>query len=457
MKHADGDGFDGPGYFDTLGGSMTESAADDNRTLHRTDSMDFYDCMEVIYFDDMLLQQQRHDSSQASLELQSSSSLSSADDVEDEGGPLLQENSSSSIEEDPNGDEDNSIVLGLRSRVRRNSKRLHGKLHKLAHEKRKALESTIRSRRRRLRSIMRSKDFVLTMDKLSFVFGILFIMIIEGVLLLAPQQMGALYTMLLVPLMVTRYILYRFDQYHYFMYDFCYFAQVLLLIYMYKYPHNIELGKAVFSISNGPLCMAIVMWRNSLVFHSLDKMTSMFIHILPSLVMFSIRWGDHLAEKSFPICETMNGTVLDNMREFWWSPFAYYALWQSIYLIKTEVVSKKKLEYNTEIMTSLRWMTRKKDSASYKLLSSFGERRQLPTFVLIQAAYTIVTFLCVPLLWHSIWLHTVYLSVVFVVALVNGATYYFHVFAKRYIQEIGKIVAEDRVDNSDSNKSTTKV
>ena len=48
----------------------------------------------------------------------------------------------------------------------------------------------------------------------------------------------------------------------------------------------------------------------------------------------------------------------------------------------------------------------------------------------------------IPLLWHSIWLHAFYVASIFVVALANGATYYFHVFAKRYIEEIGKRVSE---------------
>lgn len=217
-----------------------------------------------------------------------------------------------------------------------------------------------------------------------------------------------------------------------------------MLVQMYKYPDSIELRKVLFSISNGPLASAIIMWRNSLVFHSMDKMTSMYIHILPALVCFSQRWIDHLSKRYFPFYEGMDGTIFGNIIDFWVKPFLYYVLWQTVYLIKTEVISRKKLEYNTDLMTSLRWLTRKKDSSSYKLLSRFGEHKskQLQTFVLIQATYTLVTFLLMPLLWHSIWLHSVYLTAIFIVALKNGATYYFHVFAKRYIEEIGKRVSE---------------
>ena len=266
-------------------------------------------------------------------------------------------------------------------------------LHKMAHKRRKVLEDSLLKRRRKIKQIMSEPKFVLTMDKASFVFGVLIILVIEAVLLVAPNQMGKLYTALLIPLMVARYLIYKADLFHYFMYDFCYYVQVILLISMYVYPDNIELEKALFSMANGCLASAIIMWRNSLVFHSMDKMTSMFIHILPPFVTFSQRWGDHLSRKEFPFYEEMEGTIISNMKEFWLIPFGYYLLWQTIYLIKTEVISKKKLEYNTEMMTSLRWMTRKKSSSSYKLLSIFGEHNQLPTFVLIQAVYTFITFL----------------------------------------------------------------
>eukprot|EP00986_Skeletonema_menzelii_P008220 scaffold3408_cov154-Skeletonema_menzelii.AAC.6 len=335
-----------------------------------------------------------------------------------------------------------------------NKKRLlrHIKGHVDARQKK--LRETIRRRRQKLLQLVSHPTIIMTRDKFSFVLGVLLIMIIEFVLLVHPAQMGQLYTALLLPLMMARYIIYRADLYHYFMYDFCYYAQIMQLIQMHKYPDDIRLAKAMFSIANGPLVLAVAMWRNSLVFHSLDKMTSIFIHILPALVMFSQRWQDHISKKKFPLFEDMDGTVVTALVDFWWNPFLYYVIWQTLYLIKTEIVSKKKLEYNTSIMTSLRWMLRKKTSASYKFLSRFGEHNQLPTFVCIQAAYTLATFLLCPLLWHSIWLHSIYISVIFMIALANGASYYFHVFAKQYVKEVGKLVVEEKNDNAaNSSKS----
>lgn len=125
----------------------------------------------------------------------------------------------------------------------------------------------------------------------------------EGVLLMAPDKIGLLYTVLLVPLMMLRYLLYRLDKMHYFMYDFCYYVQNLVLLNLYYFNDHEKFLKLNFCLTNGPLAMATVMWRNSLVFHSMDKMTSMFIHMLPPLVTFSIRWQENLLKRDFVFWE----------------------------------------------------------------------------------------------------------------------------------------------------------
>lgn len=78
-------------------------------------------------------------------------------------------------------------------------------------------------------------------------------------------------------------------------YDLCYFVNVLTLIYLWIFPSSKILFTVCYTLSHGPLALAIVLWRNSLVFHSkslpieislsfsfslgLDKVTSLFIHM----------------------------------------------------------------------------------------------------------------------------------------------------------------------------------
>jgi len=47
-----------------------------------------------------------------------------------------------------------------------------------------------------------------------------------------------------------------------------------------------------------------------MVFHSLDKMTSIFIHVSPPMVMYSLRW--FYADENFNICG-QPGSVIEGI------------------------------------------------------------------------------------------------------------------------------------------------
>ena len=47
--------------------------------------------------------------------------------------------------------------------------------------------------------------------------------------------------------------------------------------------------QANYVLSMGVVMLAIVVWQNSLVFHSLDKLTSILIHSMPGLTLHLYR------------------------------------------------------------------------------------------------------------------------------------------------------------------------
>ena len=55
--------------------------------------------------------------------------------------------------------------------------------------------------------------------------------------------------------------------------------------------------QANYILCMGPLMCAIIVWKNSLVFHSLDKLTSFFLHAFPPIVVHLLR-----SVISFQIC-----------------------------------------------------------------------------------------------------------------------------------------------------------
>ena len=89
--------------------------------------------------------------------------------------------------------------------------------------------------------------------------------------------------------MILRYFQYRAENAVLFLLDFCYFVNVSVSIQTTLFPDNLVWFKTNYVISMGCLMIAIVAWQNSLVFHSLDKLTSIFIHGFAPLTLHLYR------------------------------------------------------------------------------------------------------------------------------------------------------------------------
>ena len=85
----------------------------------------------------------------------------------------------------------------------------------------------------------------------------------------------------MVLLFLLRFYIYFKSKNHYFMLDFCYFGNFLLFAYLWFVPDEDSdwFFMLVFGVTNGPLAWAVIMFHNSLVFHSIDKITSCFLHV----------------------------------------------------------------------------------------------------------------------------------------------------------------------------------
>lgn len=82
--------------------------------------------------------------------------------------------------------------------------------------------------------------------------------------------------------MPIRWYTYHKIGFHYFLADLCYFVNLLLTLSIWFFPHSKRLFISTFCLAFGNNAVAIAMWRNSLVFHSLDKVTS-FVSPFPAL------------------------------------------------------------------------------------------------------------------------------------------------------------------------------
>jgi len=74
--------------------------------------------------------------------------------------------------------------------------------------------------------------------------------------------------------MPIRWYKYHKIGFHYFLADLCYFVNLLLILSIWFFPQSKRLLISTYCLAFGNNAVAIVMWRNSMVFHSLDKVTS---------------------------------------------------------------------------------------------------------------------------------------------------------------------------------------
>lgn len=97
------------------------------------------------------------------------------------------------------------------------------------------------------------------------------------------------YTLQLLCLLPYRFYKYKKLQWHYFLFDLCYYVNILNFVFLWFLPQSPSLFVACYCLSHGAVASAIITWRNSLVFHDSDKVTSLFIHIYPPFTFTVIR------------------------------------------------------------------------------------------------------------------------------------------------------------------------
>jgi len=110
-------------------------------------------------------------------------------------------------------------------------------------------------------------------EKVSFVTAVLNIFISGWLIGAWPEVFHYWYTVQLAYFMPIRWYKYHKIGYHYFLADLCYFVNLLMVLSIWFFPQSKRLFISTYCLCFGNNAVAIVMWRNSLVFHSLDKVT----------------------------------------------------------------------------------------------------------------------------------------------------------------------------------------
>ena len=296
-------------------------------------------------------------------------------------------------------------------------------------------------------------------EKLSFIAGV-FNIFISGYLIGAhPEMFYYWFTAQLCYFMPIRYYTYRQRGYHYFLADMCYFVNLLLLLSIWVAPQSKRLFISTYCLAYGNNAVAIAMWRNSMVFHSLDKVTrcvwsspkdptintnslSLFIHIMPPVTLHCIVHLTPLSiqEARFPGIYAIRHSSPDSPIHYslvgmiLWSSVPY-AFWQLSYHFFITIRRREKIAAGRP--TSFTWL-KKSYGKSWigKIVLGLPEPLQESGFMLTQYLYALGSMLPCPIWFWYRWPSAAFLTCLFAWSIYNGATYYIDVFGTRFQKEL---------------------
>ncbi|CAG5131203.1 unnamed protein product [Candidula unifasciata] len=267
-------------------------------------------------------------------------------------------------------------------------------------------------------------------SKVVYVLTLVSIVAISHFVLTVRWLLPYYYSLTTPVLLMLRLYMYWRMKYQYFMLDFCYFANIYWYIYIWVAPEREDVFAVGFAVANGPLIWALLVFRNSLVFHSLDKVTSLYIHLLPSLMSFVIRWYPKETSQRWykPFPESQFGF------SFVWLvsiPFVFVVLHQVGYLILVNLILKPSEEY----LNLYRYVTRKETSLMFRLCNLLGPRFRVHLYMIWNLTFSLSMLLLTPVWYNFFIAHCVILVIFIILAIFNGATYYIDVFS---LEGVGK-------------------
>ncbi|GBG25612.1 Membrane transporter, putative [Hondaea fermentalgiana] len=274
-------------------------------------------------------------------------------------------------------------------------------------------------------------------------------------------------------LLVIRYFQYKRRKWHYFLLDFCYWANLGCVLYMLAMPDSAIFFGLIFSIANSILPWTIISYRNSLVFHSVDRFTSFYIHAFPMAVFYAIRWypKDVAAWWYADFNVDVEGAMEDifDLAEAKWYHVApllsfgslvVFFIQQFAEIVLINVVAKQPCAQNwlhvyvdQEYMTLFRWNVMKGEGFSYRMLNAFGPNYRLVMWMVLNMMFA--TFTVIPCyIWYK-WKYPnlVFACYVFARATWNGANFYVEVFSRRYYARRRTIKPEVVPDDEEENQA----
>jgi hypothetical protein len=161
-------------------------------------------------------------------------------------------------------------------------KSFHGKMKNQIKSEQEKLKKKFLKRKSVIDNYMKGAPFVRLVDKLSFILGVLLLIFTTYIMGRYPDtHYYTFHCVTVITLVIFRFYNYRSKGWHYYLFDFCYYANTIMITFLTLFPKEDILFKVFFVYANGPFGLAIPAFKNSMIFHKIDNLISCSIHLIP--------------------------------------------------------------------------------------------------------------------------------------------------------------------------------
>jgi len=262
--------------------------------------------------------------------------------------------------------------------------------------------------------------------------------------LFAPGKHFALmcvYSSIFITLIGYRYWVYQKRKWQFFLIDWCYAVNLFIIVWGFFFKQEPRLFCALYSMSFGLVLWSVPLYQNSVVPHSIDKLTSCYVHLMPAIMMFKFRWAPSV---SFLVCTPVedfyaaplvesNCPGMDESKVLLWLYGGAYAAFLGHMLFYLIVTSQPKVRNNPEYLTGQRLLLGKnKDCFTIWIMGNGpGVGRRLRLFFGQQVFFT-APMIPVYILFRCFYLNVTLVLLMMVLAAWNGANFYAEIFVVKY-------------------------
>ncbi|CDS42477.1 expressed conserved protein [Echinococcus multilocularis] len=294
-------------------------------------------------------------------------------------------------------------------------------------------------------------------NKITFVLSVTLLTVFVFCAVFSPPALFLILTILFVILMIFRVIAYTRSNNILFMLGPCYFVNVYTLIFIWAVPDSRPVFLVLFGLANSTVYSAIILFRNSFVFHNYDKMTSCFIHVLPPLISYCVRWFPKNSSnpwwKGFVNTGGSTNVSVFNPMDDWIYlvviPNAFFITHTLLYFIIVHVIIKPNEKYND----NYRYL-RTKYFSKVDFFKRIPKIVQTLIWVGLNIIVNFVLNMISLLAWCTFLFHTIMIVAMVVVMSWYGASYYLDYFAYLALR---KAIENNEVPAPVNSKSPTEM